>query len=265
MGSAVIDCWKVTKVLKLQVDFQRLRIERGGLSEAEKRTSALDATAMDMLGLTLGPLVMGFALYSLVYHPHKSWYSWVVESLANGIYVFGFIFMTPQLFINYKLKSVSHLPWRVMVYKFFNTFIDDVFSFLVSMPTSHRIACFRDDIVFFIFLYQRWLYPVDRKRANEFGFAYEDEGEGPEATAANPAVEGGALEAKAMLQKHDEQDKSPGTRARRLSEDGEDAISKVLVTTAAPAVRSSHEGPPPSASTGFGNEEGDEARPLLTG
>ena len=25
--------------------------------------------------------------------------------------------MTPQLFINYKLKSVAHLPWRMMTYK----------------------------------------------------------------------------------------------------------------------------------------------------
>ena len=25
--------------------------------------------------------------------------------------------MTPQLFINYKLKSVAHLPWRMLTYK----------------------------------------------------------------------------------------------------------------------------------------------------
>ena len=30
---------------------------------------------------------------------------------------FGFIMMTPQLFINYKMKSVAHLPWRMMTYK----------------------------------------------------------------------------------------------------------------------------------------------------
>ena len=37
-----------------------------------------------------------------------------------------------------------------MMYKAFNTFIDDVFSFIMVMPTSHRIACLRDDLVFFI-------------------------------------------------------------------------------------------------------------------
>merc|ERR1712127_347912 len=90
-------------------------------------------------------------------------------SIVNGVYAFGFIFMLPQLFINYKLKSVAALPWKAFMYKAFNTFIDDVFAFLIKMPTSHRVACFRDDIVFFCYLYQRYLYPVDTKRLNEFG------------------------------------------------------------------------------------------------
>jgi len=74
--------------------------------------------------------------------------------------MFGFIMMTPQLFINYRMKSVAHLPWRVMSYKAFNTFIDDVFSFIITMPMMHRIACLRDDVVFAVFLYQKW-YAVD--------------------------------------------------------------------------------------------------------
>lgn len=61
-----------------------------------------------------------------------------------------------------------------MGYKFFNTIIDDVFSFVVEMPLSHRIACFRDDAVFLVFLWQLWAYRVDKTRANEFGMAYED-------------------------------------------------------------------------------------------
>ena len=74
------------------------------------------------------------------------------------------MFMMPQLFINYKLKSVASLPWKSFMYKAFNTFIDDVFAFIITMPTAHRIACFRDDIIFLIYLYQRWLYPVDKTR-----------------------------------------------------------------------------------------------------
>lgn len=79
--------------------------------------------------------------------------------------------MTPQLFINYKLHSVAAIPTNAMIYKTLNTFIDDIFSFVIKMPTLHRIACFRDDIIFFIFLYQKWIYPVDITRKNEFGFS----------------------------------------------------------------------------------------------
>ena len=34
------------------------------------------------------------------------------------------------------------------------------------MPTAHRVACFRDDVVFLIYLYQRYLYPVDPNRVD---------------------------------------------------------------------------------------------------
>ncbi len=42
------------------------------------------------------------------------------------------------------------------------------------MPTMHRLSCLRDDFVFLIYLYQRWAYGVDKKRANEFGQVGED-------------------------------------------------------------------------------------------
>ena len=61
--------------------------------------------------------------------------------------------MTPQLFINYKLKSVAHMPWKAFTYKALNTFIDDLFAFVIKMPWMHRIACFRDGK---IFVYHGW-------------------------------------------------------------------------------------------------------------
>ncbi len=76
-----------------------------------------------------------------------------------------------QLYLNYRMKSVAHLPWRQMTYKFLNTIIDDLFAFVIKMPTLHRLSVFRDDIVFLIYIYQRWIYRVDKKRANEFGCA----------------------------------------------------------------------------------------------
>jgi len=92
--------------------------------------------------------------------------------------------MTPQLFINYKLKSVAHLPWRMLSYKFLNTFIDDIFAFVIKMPTMYRIGCLRDDVIFFIYLFQRWRYRTDYTRQNEFGYT----GVEAEGVAAKNAV-----------------------------------------------------------------------------
>ena len=79
--------------------------------------------------------------------------------------------MTPQLYINYKLQSVAHLPIRVFAYKIFNTFVDDVFAWVVKMPLKHRLMTLRDDVVFVVFLYQWWTYRIDTTRPNEYGFA----------------------------------------------------------------------------------------------
>ena len=42
------------------------------------------------------------------------------------------------------------------------------------MPILHRLATFRDDIIFFIWLYQKYAYKVDYTRVNEFGQGGED-------------------------------------------------------------------------------------------
>ncbi|KAJ1362846.1 hypothetical protein KIN20_022541 [Parelaphostrongylus tenuis] len=39
----------------------------------------------------------------------------------------------------------------------------------------YRIGCFRDDIIFLVYLYQRWIYRVDPKRVNEFGTSLESQ------------------------------------------------------------------------------------------
>lgn len=63
------------------------------------------------------------------------------------------------------------------MYKFLNTFIDDLFAFTVKMPWLHRLSTFRDDVIFFIWLYQSWKYRVDYKRVNEFGQGGESDEE----------------------------------------------------------------------------------------
>ncbi|CAK0872998.1 unnamed protein product [Prorocentrum cordatum] len=44
-----------------------------------------------------------------------------------------------------------------------------------SIEDKHRFMTLRDDIVFFIFLYQLWIYKVDPNRPDEFGFVYVQE------------------------------------------------------------------------------------------
>ncbi|KAF1765009.1 hypothetical protein GCK72_004960 [Caenorhabditis remanei] len=170
--ATVIEYWKVTIAYKVSVSWRGIKF--GKHSAEENETDSIDSQAMKYLSILLIPLVIGGAIYSLLYVPHKSWRSWLLETSANGVYAFGFLFMLPQLFVNYKLKSVAHLPWRAFMYKAFNTFIDDLFAFVITMPTAHRMACFRDDIVFLVYLYQRWLYPVDYTRINEFGEGGDD-------------------------------------------------------------------------------------------
>ncbi len=79
-----------------------------------------------------------------------------------------------------------------MTYKVLNTFIDDLFAFTIKMPTLHRLATLRDDVIFFVYLYQSYAYKVDASRVNEFGQGGEEE-EGEEKSLAEvDKKEGGA-------------------------------------------------------------------------
>lgn len=177
-----IEIWKINKVIDININreakilgvFPKISFQDKG-SYVESSTKEYDRLAFKYLSWALYPLLGGYAIYSLMYLEHKGWYSWILNMLYGFLLTFGFIMMTPQLFINYKLKSVAHLPWRMLSYKFLNTFIDDIFAFVIKMPTLYRIGCFRDDIVFCIFLYQRWIYKTDHTRVNEFGFSGEME------------------------------------------------------------------------------------------
>ena len=117
------------------------------------------------------------------------------------MYTFGFILMCPQLYINYKMQSVAHLPWRQMTYKFLNTIIDDLFAFVIKMPTLHRLSVFRDDLVFAVFLYQRWAYREDKTRVNEFGFSAEAPPGETEGTASEDGAAGKGKDGVAVAEK----------------------------------------------------------------
>jgi hypothetical protein len=183
MGNSKPARWNVfSRLTGHTLKATRLEIDKTGKNgkarKEDKPLSSTDLAALSIetdriatrtLGAVLVPVVAAYTIYSLIREEHLGWYSWLITSASSAVYALGFVLMTPQLFLNYKLKSVAHLPWRVLIYRFLNTFIDDLFAFIIRMPTLARISCFRDDIVFVIYLYQRWLYPVDTTRPVEGG------------------------------------------------------------------------------------------------
>lgn len=146
-----IEIWKIQKVVNVTVNkenkvfgiFPRIWFADKG-SYVQSSTRQYDNLAFKYLGWLCFPLLVGFCIYSLIYQEHRGWYSFTLNMLYGFLLTFGFIMMCPQLFINYKLQSVAHLPWRMMTYKFLNTFIDDIFAFVIKMPTMYRLGVFRD-------------------------------------------------------------------------------------------------------------------------
>ena len=64
------------------------------------------------------------------------------------------------------------------------------------MPNLYRLGCLRDDIIFFIYLYQKWIYPVDKSRVNEFGVSGEELEQATGTEGENAAITDGGDEAK---------------------------------------------------------------------
>ncbi|KAK5133341.1 hypothetical protein LTR08_007775 [Meristemomyces frigidus] len=217
MGIA-IEAWKVTKMVDVRIRNPEVGSwaaqlglpktvvfeDKHELSETEEKTEEYDRIAFRYMGIVAVPLLLAYAVYSLYYDSHKSWYSFIITTLVGSVYAYGFLMMVPSLYINYRLKSIAHMPARALSYKFLNTFIDDLFAFTIKMPLLHRLATLRDDVIFFVYLYQAWAYKVDRTRVNEFGQGGEDEdievkkaGEPLRAPATAKAVEGGEGKAEA--------------------------------------------------------------------
>lgn len=199
----VIEAWKITKAVDIQFVphgqgnmkfLPWLKVtDKHVLTEDEKKTQEYDALAFRWVSYVAVPSLAGYTVYSLLYHEHRGWYSFTISTLSSFVYAFGFIELIPQLVINYKLKSVAHMPMKAMMYKTLNTIVDDFFAFCIKMPILHRLACFRDDVVFVILIYQYWIYKVDYTRVNEFGQAgVSDEDK------TNPTIEGSSEDKKPL-------------------------------------------------------------------
>jgi hypothetical protein len=105
-----IEAWKLSKAFAVKV---RWGGPGGGLrgwlpqvdfsdrdaNYATSRTKEYDDIATHHMLVVLVPLVLGYASYSLVYERHRSWYSWLLTSAVNYVYLFGFVQLVPQLYI----------------------------------------------------------------------------------------------------------------------------------------------------------------------
>ena len=166
-----MEVWKFIKM-------RQLKNNSGEVDDPELDIDEYDSYATRSTLIMLSPVIIGIAIHSLMItnDVRNGGYSWIIQTSASIVYAWGFAVMVPQvihadeyinlsqcstlfirlvqLYINYKLKSVAHLPWKQLTFKFLNTVIDDLFSFLFPLPWIHRVACFRDDIIFLGYCYQ---------------------------------------------------------------------------------------------------------------
>ncbi|XP_068999265.1 lipid scramblase CLPTM1L-like [Embiotoca jacksoni] len=167
---ACVEVWKVFKVFKILLPCKSNKLHVNKVDEEERKTVEYDTQASRYLSYLVYPLCISGAVFSLAYLRQKSYYSWLINSLVTGVYAFGFLSMAPQLFINHKLKSVSHLQGTVLMYRGVNTLISDLcscasfFSSSASFSSSHQLSCFRDELLFFLYLYQRRRYSAKPRR-----------------------------------------------------------------------------------------------------
>jgi hypothetical protein len=141
----VVDVWKLSRTYSIVL---RRRFPFVGLetSELYKKREKIDQESIWYMNYLLVPLMALYLAYSLY---RRNWtitnyYLFALETAVAFIALFGFILMTPQLYMNYKLQSVDHINWRGLIYRFITTIIDDLFAFMVTMPFLRRIMYFRD-------------------------------------------------------------------------------------------------------------------------
>ena len=167
--SFVIEIWKLKKIFIISFQFSNfpyiIKLEYKQTFEQEEAKD-YESEAVNMmvkyLLFPIGVIYLGYRIYyysdNIAKNNWKSVVIFIIEYIYFLLNVFGFILLTPQIYLNYKLKSVEHLPMKAMTYKFLNTIIDDLYAFAVKTPTMYRIFCFRDDVIFVIYIYQIFKY-----------------------------------------------------------------------------------------------------------
>jgi hypothetical protein len=77
----------------------------------EGNTHIHDREAIRYMTVMMGPLLLGFILYTFLYERYTGWFDWILSACVGAVYAFGFIMMTPQLWINYKVRGAEHADY----------------------------------------------------------------------------------------------------------------------------------------------------------
>lgn len=144
----LLEAWKITKTVDVRIRAAppnsmfpyRITFEdKNKLSETEQKTKEYDEIAFKYLYMVAIPLLLAYAVYSLIYETHKSWYSFIITTLVGSVYAYGFLMMVPSLYINYRLK-VCFVPFLIQFAKAYQTEAD------ISPPERSAHASKSNDV-----------------------------------------------------------------------------------------------------------------------
>lgn len=158
----LLTCWKITRAVEVSLSSNnRFYLSFRYKEWYHRKVETADSQATHYTNYLIAGLFVPFIIYklyplatdsysyymsqnSIKYPTVYQTYVFFLESSVLFILIFGFVMMTPQLYINYKLKSVDHLPWKTLIYRFIYTIIDDIFVFMIDLPWLQRMFSFRD-------------------------------------------------------------------------------------------------------------------------
>lgn len=182
--SAAVEVWKLRKIFSVNFDrvFPFVHVSyKINFKQEKSRDFENEAVKLTMKYI-FTPVAILYLSYRIYYYNNKkTLVIFVIEYIYFLLSLFGFVLLTPQIYLNYKLKSVEHLPFKALTFKFLNTIIDDLYAFAVKTPTLYRIFCFKDDVIFVIYIIQVCLYK--KKRIDD-----SNEGEGNNLTPTTTHV-----------------------------------------------------------------------------
>lgn len=157
--------WKYSKVSELKKqyqgdeDVQDIGVEVNGKTVWVQRsyettlTGVYDEEGIALMKKYVLPFLIVYCCYSFIFKSQFGLIGGVLSGLSDFLGYFGFLLSIPQIYINYKFKSVGPLPWRALTYKIVPNIIMCSIGFLFS-GLSSLLSLFLIDMDFFIYIYQ---------------------------------------------------------------------------------------------------------------